>query len=155
MRPLKNAQARGNLTIRNYPSGHMIYLDGASRMAMKADLAAMYDRAVGTRRARLRARAELSHLVPNIVRPYFKLPGIGNVAFRPAAAGAEPWNVPDLCRAYSWPTGLAGGGVIAIIEFSGGWVLKDIDAYFRSTGLPVPTIVDVPIGSGRNDPNKH
>ncbi|WP_210184540.1 hypothetical protein [Rhizobium sp. YK2] len=36
---------RRNLTIQNYPSGHMIYLDSASRTAMKADLAAMYDRA--------------------------------------------------------------------------------------------------------------
>lgn len=153
--PLQDAQVRGNLTIRNYPSGHMIYLDGASRTAMKADLAAMYDRAVGTRRARLRARAELSHLVPNIIRPYFKLPGMGNVAFRPAAVGAEPWDVSDLCRAYSWPNDLAGGGVIAIIELSGGWVQKDIETYFRSTGLPMPTIVDVPIGPGHNDPNKH
>jgi carboxypeptidase C (cathepsin A) len=41
--PLSNPQARGNLTIRNYPSGHMIYLDTASRAAMKADLAAFYD----------------------------------------------------------------------------------------------------------------
>ena len=153
--PLRDAQVRGNLAIRNYPSGHMIYLDGASRTAMKADLAVMYDRAVGTRRARLLARTALSREVPNIIRPYFKLPGTGDAAFRPAAAGAEPWNVPDLCRAYSWPSGLASGGVIAIIEFGGGWVQKDIDAYFRSTGLPVPTIVDVPVGSGRNDPNKH
>jgi subtilase family serine protease len=63
--------------------------------------------------------------------------------------------VPDLCRAYSWPSGLAGGGVIAIIEFNGGWVGKDIDAYFRSAGLPVPAVVDVPVGTGRNDPNRH
>ena len=35
-----------NLTIRNYPSGHMIYLDGESRTMMKADLAAFYDSAV-------------------------------------------------------------------------------------------------------------
>ena len=41
--PLKNARARANLTIRYYPSGHMIYLDGGSRTALKGDLAAMYD----------------------------------------------------------------------------------------------------------------
>src|SRR5204862_78332 len=98
--PLKDAQVRGNLTIRNYPSGHMIYLDGASRTAMKADLAAMYDRAVGTRRARLSARAALSRQVPNMIRPYFKLPGIGDVAFRPAPAGG------DVCS-ISWGSGEA------------------------------------------------
>jgi carboxypeptidase C (cathepsin A) len=31
------------LTIKNYPSGHMVYLDNASRVAMKSDLAAFYD----------------------------------------------------------------------------------------------------------------
>jgi len=41
--PLSNPQARGNLTIRTYPSGHMIYLDNESRAAMKADLAAFYE----------------------------------------------------------------------------------------------------------------
>lgn len=38
--------ARKNLIVRNYPSGHMIYLDNASRQAMKQDLAAFY---LGTR----------------------------------------------------------------------------------------------------------
>ena len=41
--PLIDAHARRNLTVRNYPSGHMVYLDGASRTAMKADLAQFYD----------------------------------------------------------------------------------------------------------------
>ncbi|BCG01650.1 peptidase S1 (plasmid) [Paraburkholderia sp. PGU19] len=40
--PLGNAQALNNLTIRNYPSGHMIYLDNESRTAMRADLASFY-----------------------------------------------------------------------------------------------------------------
>jgi carboxypeptidase C (cathepsin A) len=40
--PLVDAHARRNLTVRNYPSGHMVYLDGASRTAMKADLAQFY-----------------------------------------------------------------------------------------------------------------
>lgn len=34
------------LTVRNYPSGHMVYLDNASRTAMKADLAPFYAGAV-------------------------------------------------------------------------------------------------------------
>jgi hypothetical protein len=45
--PLRNKEVRErNLAIRNYPSGHMIYLDGPSRTAMKADLAKFYDSAV-------------------------------------------------------------------------------------------------------------
>ena len=51
--PLQNAAARANLTIRNYPSGHMIYLDGNSRTALKADLATLYDHATHAVVARL------------------------------------------------------------------------------------------------------
>src|ERR1019366_2893803 len=40
--PLSAPRQHGRLTIRNYPSGHMIYLDNASRTAMKADLASFY-----------------------------------------------------------------------------------------------------------------
>jgi len=34
--PLKDPNARANLAIRNYPSGHMVYLDGDSRTALTA-----------------------------------------------------------------------------------------------------------------------
>jgi carboxypeptidase C (cathepsin A) len=40
--PLTDATVRANLTIKYYPSGHMIYLDGDSRTALKAELAAFY-----------------------------------------------------------------------------------------------------------------
>jgi carboxypeptidase C (cathepsin A) len=40
--PLKSAHARANLTLHNYPSGHMVYLDDESRSAMKSDLAGFY-----------------------------------------------------------------------------------------------------------------
>ena len=40
--PLADAEIRKNLSIKYYPSGHMVYLDGDSRTAMKADLAAFY-----------------------------------------------------------------------------------------------------------------
>jgi hypothetical protein len=43
--PLKSRHARANLTVRNYPSGHMVYLDEASRSRMKLDLAEFYDAA--------------------------------------------------------------------------------------------------------------
>jgi carboxypeptidase C (cathepsin A) len=41
--PLADPHALANLTVRNYPSGHMVYLDAASRRAMKQDLAQFYD----------------------------------------------------------------------------------------------------------------
>ena len=43
--PLADAQLASNLTLRNYPSGHMVYLDNGSRTQMKADLAQFYGQA--------------------------------------------------------------------------------------------------------------
>jgi carboxypeptidase C (cathepsin A) len=55
--PLADPEVRKNLTIRNYPSGHMVYLDGGSRTALKADLAAFYESTVSDRPAVERIRA--------------------------------------------------------------------------------------------------
>jgi carboxypeptidase C (cathepsin A) len=154
--PLKDPKARANLTIRNYPSGHMVYLDGASRAALKGDLAAMYDASAAAVAARARRAAAIPHIVRDRIRPYFiwsSAPRRAAATIRPAAAGAQPWNVADLCAAYSWPKGLAGGGVIGIIELGGGWIQSDVDVYFQTAGLPKPTIVDVPVGAGANSPN--
>ncbi len=55
--PLGNPALRKNLTIRNYPSGHMIYLDGPSRTAMRTDLRAFYASTVADHVAVARIRA--------------------------------------------------------------------------------------------------
>lgn len=73
-------------------------------------------------------------------------------------AGAGPamvWSVPNLCAAYNWPTGLPGGGVIAMIELGGGWVQSDMNAYFQSIGQPVPQITDISVDGVKNTPNQH
>jgi carboxypeptidase C (cathepsin A) len=54
--PLADPTVRKNLTVRYYPSGHMAYLDGNSRKALKADLAAFYDATVGDQSALERIR---------------------------------------------------------------------------------------------------
>ncbi|VWD42763.1 peptidase S1 [Burkholderia lata] len=55
--PLEDQKVRQNLSARFYPSGHMVYLDGGSRTALKRDLAAMYDTTVSDTGARMRIRA--------------------------------------------------------------------------------------------------
>ncbi|HEX7388468.1 MAG TPA: peptidase S1, partial [Acidiphilium sp.] len=52
--PVDDPAIRKNLTIRYYPSGHMVYLDGGSRTALKADLVRLYDSAVADREAMAR-----------------------------------------------------------------------------------------------------
>ena len=54
--PLVSPQVRQNLSARFYPSGHMVYLDGGSRTALKADLAKMYDSTVSNSGAVARIR---------------------------------------------------------------------------------------------------
>ena len=83
------------------------------------------------------------------IKPYWKR---GSVT-RAHAAGAGPWTVPDLCAAYQWPTGLAGGGVIGIVELGGGWVATDLAAFFASIGQPTPTVVDVSVDGTTNAPS--
>jgi len=80
--------------------------------------------------------------------PFFKLPA------DPRAAAATAWNVPDLCSAYNWPSGLAGGGVIGIVELGGGWVQSDIDSFFQSLGQPTPSVTDVSVDGTENTPNQ-
>ena len=71
-----------------------------------------------------------------------------------AAPAAGPWSVPDLCTAYNWPTKLAGGGVIAIVELGGGWVQSDMTAYFQSIGQQPPQITDISVDGTKNNPNQ-
>ena len=87
-------------------------------------------------------------------RPYFKLrKWLGPEVL--AAVPSAPWTVPALCAAYKWPTGLAGGGVIAIVELGGGWVQSDINSFFSSIGQPVPQVTDVSVDGTKNNPNQN
>ena len=54
--PLEDTVPRKNLTVKYYPSGHMIYLDGGSRTALKGDLARLYDGATADHEAMARIR---------------------------------------------------------------------------------------------------
>jgi kumamolisin len=92
-------------------------------------------------------------------KPYFKVRKTPPAAHSGRAAGtrgatsAGTWNVPDLCTAYDWPTGLTGGGVIAIVELGGGWVQSDMDQFFGGIGQPVPQITDVSVDGTQNSPD--
>jgi carboxypeptidase C (cathepsin A) len=55
--PLVDKQVRENLSATFYPSGHMVYLDGGSRTALKADLDKLYDRTTADKPAMARIRS--------------------------------------------------------------------------------------------------
>ena len=71
---------------------------------------------------------------------------------RPRAVVDAPWKVAALCAAYSWPTGLAGGGAIGIVELGGGWVASDIQAFCTANSLPMPNMTDVSVDGTKNTP---
>jgi kumamolisin len=77
-----------------------------------------------------------------MLRPYFKLHPNRHMAL------PSSWSVPNLCKAYSWPSSLAGGGKIAIVSLGGGRPQSDIDAYFTMVGQPVPNITDHSVDAG-------
>lgn len=89
---------------------------------------------------------------PRAVHPYFKKPTCLPSDRHARATGTGPWGVPELCAAYQWPTNLAGGGVIAIVELGGGYTKADLAAYFASVNQPMPTIVDVSVDGTLNAP---
>ena len=74
--------------------------------------------------------------------------------FRTRAQASGPWAVPDLCRAYDWPTGLAGAGAIGIVELGGGWTPGDVAAFVAKAGIPAPAIVDVVVDGAGNVPGQ-
>ncbi len=96
------------------------------------------------------------------VHPYYKLRSsssikahavvTGRAAKGPNADGT--WILPNLTAAYNWPTGLAGGGVIAIVELGGGWVQSDLDQFFESINQPSSSVIDVSVDGTQNSPNQ-
>lgn len=80
---------------------------------------------------------------PKTVHAYVKRP----------RASSGPFTVPALCAAYDWPSKLAGGGIIAIVELGGGWIQSDLDAFFQSIGQPSPSVEDVSVDGTKNSPS--
>jgi carboxypeptidase C (cathepsin A) len=60
--PIGNDDARKNLEIRNYESGHMIYLDDKARSEMKAHLAEFYEDATKPQEELIRIRPNVRHM---------------------------------------------------------------------------------------------
>ena len=80
-------------------------------------------------------------------RPHFRSLGAG-----PAAQGTSypPNQVADI---YQFPAGTTGAGqTIAVIELGGGFTTSDLDAYFGSLGIAVPSISAVGVDGASNNP---
>ena len=68
-------------------------------------------------------------------------------------AGPKTFTPPQVAQLYDYPTlGSGTNQCIGILEFGGGFTDSDNQTFFSGLNLPVPTIVAVPVGNGRNDP---
>ena len=78
-------------------------------------------------------------------KPHFRaaMPHATNVSYTPVQVG----------ELYGFPAGAtASGQTIGIIELGGGYRAADLTAYFKTLGLPAPTVVAVPVDGGKNTP---
>lgn len=96
-------------------------------------------------------------------RPHFRVLGeqgaaaaeaarAGGLA-RPHAASNGSFTPVQVGELYQFPQGTtASGQTIGIIELGGGFRHADIAAYFKSLGQKPPTVIAVPVGTGKNSP---
>jgi kumamolisin len=70
-----------------------------------------------------------------------------------AANGSISYTPVQVGQLYQFPKVSASGQTIGIIELGGGFRQADINAYFKSLGQKPPTVVAVPVGTGKNSPS--
>jgi len=59
----------------------------------------------------------------------------------------------QVAKLYDFPKGVTGAGqTIAIIELGGGYRTADLNAYFKSLGIPTPKVISVSVDGGVNRP---
>src|SRR6266568_4299092 len=75
--------------------------------------------------------------------------------FRPRAAAAQGHTYPpnQVAGIYQFPAGTTGAGqTIAVIELGGGYSDSDLDTYFGSLGIGVPSVTAASVDGGSNAP---
>jgi kumamolisin len=83
-------------------------------------------------------------------RPHFRL---GGVAPEAAAAQGSTYSPNQVADIYKFPAGTTGAGqTVAVIELGGGFSTSDLDSYFGSLGIPVPSISAVSVDGASNAP---
>jgi kumamolisin len=70
----------------------------------------------------------------------------------PRTSKPESLTARQVAAAYNFPidTATGKGYTAAVIELGGGYNLNQVEDFFTANGLPVPTIIAVPVGKGKN-----
>ncbi len=119
-----------------------------------------YDYPSGTYRGRtgsVKIPEYLAEIVEGVFgldnRPVAKRRGPARRGTASSTDGATPFNPDQLAELYDFPADADGGGqTIGIIELGGGYRPHDLQTYFNSLGLPVPTVIPVSVDGATNSP---
>ncbi|MGZ4056366.1 MAG: S53 family peptidase [Bacteroidia bacterium] len=66
----------------------------------------------------------------------------------------EGYSANEISKAYGFPKNVTGKGqCIAMIELDGGYRNKDLETYFHTLNLPLPSVKSVSVGDGFNNPS--
>ncbi|HEY7323905.1 MAG TPA: S53 family peptidase [Streptosporangiaceae bacterium] len=99
----------------------------------------------------LRIPAELDGIVEAILGLDTRPQARAHVRFADAAATAVTYTPAQVASLYQFPAGTDGTGqTVAIIELGGGYSAADLNAYFASLGLPVPSVTAVGVDGASN-----
>ena len=83
-------------------------------------------------------------------QPHFRTRGDDS---GPAAAQGTSYPPNQVADIYNFPAGTTGAGqTVAVIELGGGFTADDLDAYFASLGLAVPSITAASVDGASNNP---
>jgi kumamolisin len=171
---LLRAEDANYITVRAFAKGHKLRVvseDSARNLlVLSGTVAAMSEafrvhlrhyehsgRHYRGRTGALQVPADLATIVDGVIgldnRPQVRM----HLQRRVQAAG-EPhgYDTPAVATCYQFPTVNADGQCIGIIELQaldgGGYRHEDLDTYFQSLHRPVPTITDVSVNGGENNP---
>lgn len=156
------AAEHGMGVVETHPGARTVTLSGAARDVCAAFGVALRLRQVGGRVDRVREGAvQIPEALADVVVGVFGLdnrpaarPLLRRRATPHAAAPHAGYFPEELAAPYGFPEGLTGKGeTVAVIELGGGYHLAEMRAYFRSRGLPVPSITAVSVRGGRNRPS--
>jgi hypothetical protein len=67
-------------------------------------------------------------------------------------ASTTPLTPPQVAKLYNFPTTSAAGQTIGILEFGGGYIQSDLQAYFKGQNLPTPAVTAIGIDGVNNSP---
>ena len=141
------------------PGRRTLHLSGSAAAMQKAFgvSLSMQTTAAGTFRIREGVITVPQELQPHVLAvlgldnrpqavPHFRIakPHAANISYTPLQVAAL----------YGFPSGAtATGQTIGIIELGGGYRTADLTAYFKSLGLPAPSVTAVSVDGGKNSPS--